>query len=105
MKTAIKVPSIGESITEVTLSAQFKPTGTFVNEGEEIGELETDKVNQVIYAPKAGVLTWSVNIGQTISATADLGVIDEQTNTQVAEPIIPKEEKKEEPKKKSRSNL
>lgn len=99
MKTAIKVPSIGESITEVTLSSQFKPNGTFVNEGEEIGELETDKVNQVIYAPKTGILIWSVNIGQTISVTADLGMIDEQAKSQETEKVAPKEEKKEEPKK------
>lgn len=79
MKTAIKVPSIGESITEVTLSSQFKTDGTFVKEGEEIGELETDKVNQVLYAPKTGTLSWCVTVGQTISIAADLGFIDEST--------------------------
>lgn len=77
MKTPIKVPSIGESITEVTLSSQFKPSGTVVNEGDEIGELETDKVNQVIYAPKTGILQWSVSVGQTIGINQDLGLIEE----------------------------
>jgi len=76
MKTSIKVPSIGESISEVTLSSQFKPNGSYVKEGEEIGELETDKVNQVIYAPQSGILNWSVNVGQTISVSLDLGTID-----------------------------
>lgn len=78
MNIAIKVPSIGESISEVTLSSQFKQNGAFVNEGEEIGELETDKVNQVIYAPKTGVIHWSVNVGQTIPVTQDLGSIEEK---------------------------
>lgn len=82
MKTPIKVPSIGESITEVTLSSQFKPSGTFVKEGEEIGELETDKVNQVIYAPSSGTLTWTSSIGQTASINADIGYIEESSQTQ-----------------------
>jgi 2-oxoglutarate dehydrogenase E2 component (dihydrolipoamide succinyltransferase) len=99
MKTAIKVPSIGESITEVTLSSQFKPNGTFVNEGEEIGELETDKVNQVIYAPKSGILNWSVNVGQTISISQDLGIIDEEGSAPKTQQPILKEETKITPAK------
>ncbi len=75
MTLPIKVPSMGESISEVTISSQFKPEGAFVKEGEEIGELETDKVNQVIYAPKTGTIHWSVKAGQTISIHADLGTI------------------------------
>lgn len=94
MKTAIKVPSIGESITEVTLSSQFKPNGTFVHEGDEIGELETDKVNQVIYAPKTGTLNWSVNIGQTISISTELGTIEESLAPQNPETVTIQEEKK-----------
>ncbi len=75
MKISIKVPSIGESISEVTLSSQFQPDGSVVKEGQEIGELETDKVNQVIYAPASGILHWTTQVGQTISVTADLGTI------------------------------
>lgn len=89
MKTSIKVPSIGESITEVILSSQFKPSGTFVNEGEEIGELETDKVNQVIYAPKSGILHWSVGAGQTLPISADLGFIEEGASQETAQPKEP----------------
>lgn len=95
MKIAIKVPSIGESISEVTLSSQFKTSGSFVNEGDEIGELETDKVNQVIYAPKSGVITWSVNVGQTISVDQDLGFIEEGQAAVKAEAPIAKETPKQ----------
>lgn len=91
MKTPIKIPSIGESIAEVTLASLFKPDGTFVKEGEEIGELETDKVNQVIYAPATGHLYWSKKQGETISVTGELGYIDEQASQQAQSP--PKEEK------------
>lgn len=107
MKTAIKIPSIGESISEVTLASLFKQDGTFVKEGEEIGELETDKVNQVIYAPVSGYLYWSKKQGETMPVTAELGYIDEKSAQGLQAPAAPKEEKtqtspqvviKEEPK-------
>jgi 2-oxoglutarate dehydrogenase E2 component (dihydrolipoamide succinyltransferase) len=91
MSIPIKVPSIGESISEVTLSSQFKPSGSFVNEGEEIGELETDKVNQVVYAPKSGILTWSITVGQKISITQNLGTIAPQAEG-VSTPAVKKPE-------------
>ena len=53
MKVEIKVPSLGESVAEAIVSSVLKPTGTIVVQDEEILELETDKVNQVLYAPKA----------------------------------------------------
>jgi len=110
MKTPIKIPSIGESISEVTIASIFKPDGSFVNEGEEIGELETDKVNQVIYAPATGQLFWTKTQGTTISVSEELGYIGEaQAPSQKEapkepvkqealkqEPIKPVEVKKEE---------
>ncbi len=72
MKVEIKVPSMGESITEATVGTILKPTGSAVAMDDEIIELETDKVNQVLYAPQAGEITLSikpedvVKIGQVI---------------------------------------
>lgn len=56
MKVEVKVPSMGESITEATIANIIKPSGSKVAMDDEILELETDKVNQVLYAPQSGVL-------------------------------------------------
>jgi len=86
MKSPITVPSIGESITEVTLSSIFKPTGTWVKEGEEIGELETDKVNQVLYAKNTGMLNWQAQVGQKFSIGQEMGYIDTAASPSAATP-------------------
>ncbi len=52
----IKVPPVGESITEVTLSAWLKADGDFVKMDEQIAELESDKATFELTAEKAGVL-------------------------------------------------
>ncbi|MGV3508574.1 MAG: 2-oxoglutarate dehydrogenase complex dihydrolipoyllysine-residue succinyltransferase [Sphingobacteriaceae bacterium] len=52
----IKVPPVGESITEVTLSSWLKADGDFVNMDEQIAELESDKATFELTAEKAGVL-------------------------------------------------
>jgi 2-oxoglutarate dehydrogenase E2 component (dihydrolipoamide succinyltransferase) len=60
MKEEIKVPPLGESIVEATVSAILKTPGSVVKMDDELIELATDKVNQVLYAPRAGVFTPSV---------------------------------------------
>ena len=54
MSIEIKVPSLGESISEATIGQILQPSGNIVAQDAEILELETDKVNQVLYAPAAG---------------------------------------------------
>lgn len=54
MKVEIKIPTLGESISEAVISNVMKQTGSFVKLDEEILELETDKVNQVLHSPKTG---------------------------------------------------
>lgn len=76
MKVDIKVPQMGESVIEATVSHIIKPSGSEVREDEELLELETDKVNQVIYAPKAGVLTLAVSKGQVVKIGEVIGSID-----------------------------
>ncbi|HEY2811332.1 MAG TPA: dihydrolipoyllysine-residue succinyltransferase [Rhabdochlamydiaceae bacterium] len=85
MKVEIKVPTMGESVLEATVSTILKPSGSFVKEDEEILELETDKVNQVLYAPKSGVLTLQVSKEQTVKIGDVIGYVDTQGQDSQAE--------------------
>lgn len=76
MKVEIKVPSMGESVTEATVSDIIKVTGSFVGMDEEVLELETDKVNQVLYAPQAGVVTLEVGVDDTVTIGQIIGHVD-----------------------------
>ena len=93
MKVEIKVPALGESVLEATVSAILKPSGSFVKEDEEILELETDKVNQVLYAPKSGLLTLTVAKEQTVKIGAVVGFIEtEATGSERPSSPIPVQE-------------
>ncbi len=85
MKIEIKVPTMGESIVEATVSRILKPSGSPVSQDEEIIELETDKVNQVLYAPQGGQLTLSVKVGDTVKMGQVLGFVD--TSVQAPAPV------------------
>lgn len=76
MKNEIKVPSMGESISEATVGQILAPTGTVVKMDAEIVELETDKVNQVLYAPQAGRITLSIQPGDTVKIGQVIGSIE-----------------------------
>ncbi len=96
MKEEIKVPTMGESITEAVVGIFLKPSGSSVSEEEELLELETEKVNQVLYAPFAGIVTWSVSEGDTVKIGAVLGTIDSEGAPEAAPPP-PAEKKVEKP--------
>ncbi len=76
MKVEIKVPPAGESVSEATVSRILKESGSFVQVDEEILELETDKVNQVVYAPAAGKLELSVKVDQLVKIGQSIGSVD-----------------------------
>ena len=76
MKVEVKVPPMGESISEATVANILKPSGSQVAVDEEILELETDKVNQVLYAPQAGVITLNVNPNEKVKIGQVLGFVD-----------------------------
>ncbi len=76
MKVEIKIPSLGESVVEATISNILKPSGSHVKLDEEILELETDKVNQVLYAPQNGVLTLNVHKDDKVKIGQVIGFID-----------------------------
>ncbi len=107
MKIEIKVPAMGESITEAIVGTIIKPSGTQVQEEDEVLELETDKVNQVLYAPKSGVITIDVKpedvvtIGQVIGHIDTEGEASESKTEEKPQPEEkpkPVEEKAAEPK-------
>jgi 2-oxoglutarate dehydrogenase E2 component (dihydrolipoamide succinyltransferase) len=76
MKYEIKIPAMGESITEATIGTILKPSGSSVNVDDELLELETDKVNQVLYAPQPGVVTYSVSPEEKVAIGQIIGYID-----------------------------
>jgi len=74
MTTEIRVPTLGESISEATVGKWFKQRGDTVKADEPLVELETDKVTLEVNAPAAGVLTEiAVETGQTVAIGALLG--------------------------------
>jgi 2-oxoglutarate dehydrogenase E2 component (dihydrolipoamide succinyltransferase) len=76
--TDIRVPSLGESVTEATVGKWFKQPGDPVSVDEPLVELETDKVTLEVPAPAAGVLSdIAVKDGATVAPGALLGQIAE----------------------------
>ncbi|MDE1972237.1 MAG: 2-oxoglutarate dehydrogenase complex dihydrolipoyllysine-residue succinyltransferase [Hyphomicrobiales bacterium] len=74
----IRVPTLGESVTEATIGKWFKKAGDAVAVDEPLVELETDKVTIEVPAPAAGILTdVAVKDGDTVAVGALLGAIKE----------------------------
>ena len=98
MSEKITVPTLGESVTEATVSKWLKSQGEKVVVDEPIVELETDKVNVEVPAPTNGVLgSIVVKVGETVNVGSLLGTInDNLTKTENA----PKEIKNYNPPKK-----
>ena len=77
MSTEVKVPVLGESITEATLGEWLKQPGDTVKADEPIASLETDKVTIEVGAPVAGVMgAHGVAVGETVAVGATIGVIE-----------------------------
>ena len=74
---SIKVPTVGESITEVTLLKWTKAEGAWVDRDEVIAELESEKATFEVNAEQAGVLFHKANEGDSILIGAILADIDE----------------------------
>jgi 2-oxoglutarate dehydrogenase E2 component (dihydrolipoamide succinyltransferase) len=82
MTTEIKVPSLGESVTEATVSKWFKQPGEVVAIDEPVAELETDKVTLEVNAPAAGTLAEILaQEGANVPVGAVLGRIEEGAAT------------------------
>ena len=87
MTTEIRVPGLGESVTEATVAKWLKNQGDAVRADEPLVELETDKVTVEVPAPSAGVLSEIlVQPGGTIAVGALLGMIGEGAGAAVPPP-------------------
>src|SRR5215472_15033382 len=73
----VKVPSVGESVTSGVVSAWHKKSGEFVNEGEPLFALETDRVSTDIVAEKSGLLETKVAEGQEVKIGEVIAIIDD----------------------------
>src|SRR5947207_273593 len=109
MSIEVKIPAVGESITSGVVSVWHKKSGDFVNAGDALFTLETDKVSTEIVAEQAGVLETKVPEGQDVKIGEIVASIDdsktspeEKKATEEKKPAESQEKKKEpEAKKKS----
>jgi 2-oxoglutarate dehydrogenase E2 component (dihydrolipoamide succinyltransferase) len=74
----VKVPSVGESITSGLLGVWSKPDGAYVNAGDPLFEIETDKVTSEVVAETAGLLKHLVKVGDTVNIGQVVANIDEK---------------------------
>jgi len=107
MALQIKVPSVGESINEVSLAKWLKADGEWVDRDEVIAELESEKATFEISAEQAGKLTLIAKEGDNIAIGAIIGSIDTEAEAPVkkaapaakADKKVVAEKKTEEPKR------
>ena len=72
----IKVPSPGESITEVTIARWLKSDGEYVNKDEEVLEIDSDKATLTVSAEQSGALKQAVKEGELVKVGSAVGKID-----------------------------
>jgi len=97
MSTEIKVPPMGESITEATVASWHKNVGEAVKEGEILVELETDKVTMEVPSPKSGVLNQIIKqTGETVRIDEVLAILEDSVTSQEPTPTPKPTEPKEE---------
>jgi 2-oxoglutarate dehydrogenase E2 component (dihydrolipoamide succinyltransferase) len=103
MPVEVKIPAVGESITSGVVSVWHKKSGDFVNAGEALFTLETDKVSTEIVAEKAGLLDTKVPEGQEVKIGEVVATIDESKppSEEKKEQSAEKEKEPEEKKKES----
>src|SRR5207302_1343137 len=92
--TDIRVPTLGESVTEATIGKWFKHPGDAVAVDEPLVELETDKVTIEVPSPAAGVLAEiAAKDGETVAVGALLGQIRDGAGAAAPAKPAPKAEK------------
>ena len=103
MAIEVKVPAVGESITSGVVSVWHKKSGEFVNEGEPLFTLETDKVSTEIVAEKGGVLETKVPEGHEVKIGEVVATIDDSKQPGAKKVLEPKKVEKPQEKKKEES--
>ena len=104
MSMEIKVPTLGESVTEATVSRWTKAVGDYIGKDENLAELETDKVTLDVPSPVSGkVISLSVGEGETVEANALLAIIEEGAAAEI--PADKPSDKKVEPSTKTEKRV
>lgn len=103
MSIEIKVPSVGESINEVTLTKWIKKDGDWVDRDEVIAELESEKATFEINAEKAGVLHTIAKENDTLKIGAVVSTIDDAAKKPASAPKDVTSEKKDSQKEEAKS--
>lgn len=92
MSIEIRVPTLGESITEATVGNWYKSTGDVVEQDEVVCDLDTEKVAIEVRAPKGGILSEIVaDKGEDVSVDALLATLSEGIPEGTSKPAAPKE--------------
>ena len=98
MSIELKVPTLGESITEATVSKWLKKVGEPFETDEPLVEIETDKITVEVPAPSAGILTEiKVQAGKDVNIGGVLGIIGENGSSSMQETKEEKSESTSEP--------
>lgn len=93
MASEIKVPVLGESVSEATIGEWLKQPGDPVKLDEPVASLETDKVAVEVLSPVAGTMgPHLVNVGDTVAVGAVIGTIGDDVSAAGADPIQPRTE-------------
>jgi len=95
MSVEVKIPAVGESISSGVVSVWHKKSGDFVDAGEALFTLETDKVSTEIVAEKSGVLEAKAAEGQEVKIGEVVATIDDSKSA-------PEEKKAEKPPEKKK---
>ena len=94
MSIEVKIPPVGESIESGVVSVWHRKSGDYVDAGEALLTLETDKVSTEITAEKAGVLETKVDEGQEVKIGEVVAVIDDQAKAPARAKATPPNEPK-----------
>jgi 2-oxoglutarate dehydrogenase E2 component (dihydrolipoamide succinyltransferase) len=94
MATEIKVPTLGESVSEATIGEWLKKPGEAVKVDEPIASLETDKVAVEVPAPVGGVMgEYRVKVGETVEVGAVIATIEDGAAVAGEEPVVERDRK------------
>ena len=97
MLIEVKVPSVGESVTEALLAQWFKQHGDAVKKDEPLFVIETDKVTLEVVAETDGILAIKVPEGKTVAINTVVATIDPEASAEEQPAPQPEEEPAPEP--------
>jgi len=86
MKVEVKVPTPGESISEVELATWMVSTGDLVRKNQELAEIESDKATLSLIAPESGKIELLVEAGETVKVNSVACTIDTSVEVPDEEP-------------------